>query len=167
LIIVAGGKTWRVLGGTSESERQHVQGRVRAAVDAQVVNGGKHQGGAPYGYVVVDGGPHPNPREAAEGYRLRVLASDELSAEVVRRIFAGYLAGHGDQGDVVEADVRERVFQAKFVDRVRPVLGGDAKRSGVARGGRPGGGAPIRARSVAWLRCHQNLLASRCSVPAI
>jgi DNA invertase Pin-like site-specific DNA recombinase len=57
-----------VLGGMSESERQHVQVRVRAAMDAQVVNEGRHQGGrAPYGYVVVDGGPHPNPRKAAEG----------------------------------------------------------------------------------------------------
>ncbi len=67
-----------VLGGMSESERQHVQARVRAAMDAQVLNEGRHQGGrAPYGYVVVDGGPHPNPRKAAEGYRLRVLAIDE------------------------------------------------------------------------------------------
>ena len=55
-----------VLGGMSESERQHVQARVRAAKDAQVVNEGRHQGGrAPYGYMVVDGGPHPNPRKAA------------------------------------------------------------------------------------------------------
>ncbi|WP_086829000.1 recombinase family protein [Allokutzneria sp. NRRL B-24872] len=87
-----------VLGGMSESERQHVQARVRAAMDAQVLNEGRHQGGrAPYGYVVVDGGPHPNPRKAAEGYRLRVLAIDEPSAEVVRRIFAEYLSGKGDR----------------------------------------------------------------------
>ncbi|MGH3537364.1 MAG: recombinase family protein, partial [Pseudonocardiaceae bacterium] len=79
-----------VLGGMSESERQHVQARVRAAMDAQVVNEGRHKGGrAPYGYTVIDGGPHPNPRKAAEGYRLRVLAIDDGSAEVVRRIFAG------------------------------------------------------------------------------
>ncbi|WP_158890886.1 recombinase family protein [Amycolatopsis anabasis] len=87
-----------VLGGMSESERQHVQARVRAAMDAQVINEGRHQGGrAPYGYVVVDGGPHPNPRKAAEGFRLRVLAIDELAAEVVRRIFAAYLDGRGDR----------------------------------------------------------------------
>ncbi|MQA12471.1 MAG: recombinase family protein [Pseudonocardiaceae bacterium] len=87
-----------VLGGMSESERQHVQARVRAAMDAQVLNEGRHQGGrAPYGYQVVDGGPHPNPRKAAEGYRLRVLAIDEVSAEVVRRIFAEYLDGNGDR----------------------------------------------------------------------
>ncbi|MFD5823885.1 recombinase family protein [Lentzea sp. NPDC060358] len=87
-----------VLGGMSESERQHVQARVRAAMDAQVVNEGRHQGGrAPYGYVVVDGGPHPNPRKSAEGYRLRVLAVDDSAAEAVRRIFADYLGG--DLGD--------------------------------------------------------------------
>lgn len=87
-----------VLGGMSESERQHVQARVRAAMDAQVLNEGRHQGGrAPYGYVTVDGGPHPNPRKAAEGYRLRMLAIDEPSAEVVRRIFAEYLSGRGDR----------------------------------------------------------------------
>ncbi|WP_188989414.1 recombinase family protein [Saccharopolyspora thermophila] len=87
-----------MLGGMSESERQHVQARVRAAMDAQVLNEGRHQGGrAPYGYNVVDGGPHPNPRKAAEGYRLRVLEIDEQAAEVVRRIFAEYLSGKGDR----------------------------------------------------------------------
>ncbi|WP_121007216.1 recombinase family protein [Saccharothrix australiensis] len=87
-----------VLGGMSESERQHVQARVRAAMDAQVLNEGRHQGGrAPYGYETVDGGPHPNPRKAMEGYRLRVLAVDEGSAWVVRRIFAEYLSGRGDR----------------------------------------------------------------------
>ncbi len=87
-----------VLGGMSESERQHVQARVRAAMDAQVINEGRHQGGrAPYGYQVVDAGPHPNPRKAAEGYRLRVLTIDEASADVVRRIFTEYLNGKGDR----------------------------------------------------------------------
>jgi Recombinase/Recombinase zinc beta ribbon domain len=87
-----------LLGGMSESERQHVQARVRAAMDAQVVNEGRYQGGrAPYGYVIVDAGPHPNPRKAAEGYRLRVLALDPEAAEVVQRIFAEYLDGKGDR----------------------------------------------------------------------
>ncbi|HEY0690955.1 MAG TPA: recombinase family protein [Kribbella sp.] len=90
-----------VLGGMSESERQHVQARVRTAMDAQVVNEGRHQGGrAPYGYVVVDAGPHPNPRKAVEGYRLRVLAVEDASAQVVRRIFAEYLDGRGDRAIV-------------------------------------------------------------------
>ena len=46
---------------------------------------------------MADGGPHPNPRKAAEGYRLRILAIDDSSAEVVRRIFAEYLEGRGDR----------------------------------------------------------------------
>jgi DNA invertase Pin-like site-specific DNA recombinase len=87
-----------VLGGMSESERQHVQARVRAAMDTQVVNEGRHQGGRPpHGYAVADAGPHPNPRKAAEGFRLRVLVIDEPAAEAVRRIFADYLAGFGDR----------------------------------------------------------------------
>jgi DNA invertase Pin-like site-specific DNA recombinase len=85
-----------VLGGMSESERQHVQARVRAAMDAQVRKEGRHQGGrAPYGYVVADGGRHPNPKKAADGFRLRVLAIESAAAEVVRRIFAAYLDGDG------------------------------------------------------------------------
>jgi hypothetical protein len=57
-----------VLGGMSESERQHVQARVRAAMDAQVINEGRHQGGrTPYGYKVVDGGPPPEPPKGCGG----------------------------------------------------------------------------------------------------
>ncbi|TCC48032.1 recombinase family protein [Kribbella capetownensis] len=85
-----------ITGGLSKSERQHVQRRVRAAMAAQVVMDGRYQGGrAPYGYVVVDAGPHPNPRKAQEGYRLRVLAVDEDAAAVVERMFELYLGGLG------------------------------------------------------------------------
>ena len=45
--------------------------------------------------MVVDGGPHPNPRKAAEGYRLRRLAIEEPAAKVVRRIFSRFLEGEG------------------------------------------------------------------------
>lgn len=87
-----------VLGGMSQSERQHVQARVRAAMDAQVLDEGRHQGGRPpYGYEIVDGGAHPNPRKAAEGHRLRVLVLDPPAATVVRRIYAEYLDGRGDR----------------------------------------------------------------------
>ncbi|MBH0779380.1 recombinase family protein [Nocardia bovistercoris] len=87
-----------MLGGMSESERQHVQKRTRAGMDAQVLNEGRHQGGrAPYGYVTVDGPPHPNPSRAAAGLRLRILVIDEPAAEVVRRIFREYLQDRGDR----------------------------------------------------------------------
>jgi hypothetical protein len=60
-----------ITGGLSKSERQHVQQRVRAAMAAQVLIDGKHQGGrAPYGYVVVDAGPHP-----IRGRRRRAIGS--------------------------------------------------------------------------------------------
>ncbi|MGY2126622.1 hypothetical protein ACW9HJ_34715 [Nocardia gipuzkoensis] len=55
-----------MLGGLSESERQHVQQRTRASMDAQVLNEGRHQGGRPpYGYIVVDVLSHPNPQRSA------------------------------------------------------------------------------------------------------
>ena len=45
----------------------------------------------PYGYVVVDGRPHPNPRKAAEGYRL--LALDDIATGVVPPLSASTSAG--------------------------------------------------------------------------
>lgn len=63
---------------------------------AQVLIDGRYQGGrAPYGYLVADGGPHPHPRKALEGHRLKVLVIDEFAAGTVRRIFDLYLQGWG------------------------------------------------------------------------
>ncbi|MFC9689048.1 recombinase family protein [Kribbella sp. NPDC056951] len=98
-----------ITGGLSKSERQHVQKRVRAAMAAQVLIDGRFQGGrAPYGYRVVDGGPHPHPKKAAEGQRLRVMVVDEFAAAVVRRIFEMYLDGWGRKA-IVEQLNREGV----------------------------------------------------------
>ncbi|MFI8975158.1 recombinase family protein [Nocardia asteroides] len=86
-----------MLGGLSESERQHVQQRTRASMNAQVLNEGRHQGGRPpYGYLVVDGPPHPNPNRAADNLKLRILSVDALAAPVVQRIFRAYIDGRGD-----------------------------------------------------------------------
>ncbi len=72
-----------MLGGLSESERQHVQQRTRASMNAQVLNEGRHQGGrAPYGYLVVDGPPHPNPNRAADNLKLRILSIDTATAPI-------------------------------------------------------------------------------------
>lgn len=61
---------------------------------AQAQTEGRFLGGRPpYGYLLIDAGPHPNPARAAEGRRLHALAIDEPAAAVVRRIFAGYLGG--------------------------------------------------------------------------
>ena len=36
------------------------------------------------GSAVVDAGPHPNPRKAAEGYRPRVLAVEDAPPHAIR-----------------------------------------------------------------------------------
>ena len=57
---------------------------------------GRYLGGRPpYGYRLIDAGPHPNPAKAADGKRLHILAIDEYAAAVVQRIFAEFLAGFG------------------------------------------------------------------------
>ena len=87
-----------MLGGLSESVRQHVQQRTRASMDAQVLNEGGHQGGRPpFGYLVVDEPPHPNPNRAADGLELRILSIDTATAPIVQRIYRDYLAGSGDK----------------------------------------------------------------------
>jgi hypothetical protein len=73
-------------------------------------SGGKAQlegrflgGRPPYGYRLVDAGPHPNPAKAADGKRLHALAPDPNTADVVARIFAEYLSGAGAEGDCGDA----------------------------------------------------------------
>ena len=80
----------------SKGERNRVKIRVRSAMAAQAQVEGRFLGGRPpYGYLLVDVGPHPNPAKAADGKRLHALAPDPQTAHVVRRIFAEYLAGRG------------------------------------------------------------------------
>lgn len=81
-------------GGMSRGERQRVQERVRLGMAAQVETQGRYQGGRPpFGYTAEPYAPHPNPRKAAEGYRMKRLVVVPEHAEVVRRIFAEFLAG--------------------------------------------------------------------------
>jgi site-specific DNA recombinase len=85
-----------VFGGMSKGERNRIKIRVKAAMAAQAKDEGRFLGGGPpYGYVIVDIGPHPNPAKAADGKRLHALALDPEAAAVVCRIFAEFLAGHG------------------------------------------------------------------------
>ena len=85
-----------VFGGMSKGERNRVKIRVRSAMAAQAQVEGRFLGGRPpYGYLIIDVGPHPNPAKAADGKRLHALAPDPQTADVVRRIFAEYLAGRG------------------------------------------------------------------------
>ncbi|MGW9205648.1 recombinase family protein [Embleya sp. NPDC055664] len=85
-----------VFGGMSKGERSRIQLRVRAAMAAQARIEGRFLGGRPpYGYRLVDAGPHPHPAKAAEGRRLHRLEPDPDTAPVVVWIFTEYLAGRG------------------------------------------------------------------------
>ncbi len=68
-------------GSLSKGERNRIRVRIRAAMAAQAQMEGRYLGGRPpYGYVLIDAGPHPNPAKAADGKRLYVLAKDEPAA---------------------------------------------------------------------------------------
>jgi site-specific DNA recombinase len=85
-----------VFGGMSKGERNCVKIRVRTAMAAQAQIEGRFLGGRPpYGYVIVDAGPHPNPAKAADGKRMHKLDLDPETAHVVRRIFAEFIGGCG------------------------------------------------------------------------
>nr|MDT0664792.1 recombinase family protein [Micromonospora sp. DSM 115978] len=85
-----------VFGGMSKGERNRVKIRVRASMAAQARVEGRFLGGRPpYGYRLVDLGPHPNPSKAADGRQLHGLALDETAAPIVVRIFVEFLRGRG------------------------------------------------------------------------
>ncbi len=79
-------------GGMSKGERNRIKVRVRSAMASQAAIEGRFLGGRPpYGYLLGDAGPHPNPSKAANGQRLRRLKVDPIAAPVVQRIFDEYL----------------------------------------------------------------------------
>lgn len=81
-----------VFGGLSKGERNRIKIRVRSSMAAITATEGRFLGGRPpYGYKLVDAGPHPNPAKAADGKRMRRLVIDEFAATVVQRIFAEFL----------------------------------------------------------------------------
>jgi site-specific DNA recombinase len=85
-----------VFGGMSKGERNRIKIRVKAAMGAQAKDEGRFLGGRPpYGYLIADAGPHPNPAKAADGKRLHRLDLDPGAAPVVKRIFAEFIAGRG------------------------------------------------------------------------
>lgn len=83
------------LGIQSKREITRTRIRVRTAMAAQVRDQGRYLGGRPpYGYRLVDAGPHPNRAHAAWGRRARRLEPDPDTAPMVTWIFAQRLAGH-------------------------------------------------------------------------
>ncbi|MDQ2874647.1 MAG: recombinase family protein [Actinomycetota bacterium] len=88
-------KTMTELGLSSKREVVRTSIRVRTAMMVQTREQGRYLGGRPpYGYRLVDAGPHPNKAHAAWGRRAHRLDPDPATAPTVRWIFAQRLAGH-------------------------------------------------------------------------
>jgi len=85
-----------LFGGMSKGERARIQMRVRTAMSALAQDTNRYLGGRPpYGYRLVDAGPHPNPAKASLGQRLHRLEPDPATSSVVERIYRMYADGAG------------------------------------------------------------------------
>lgn len=85
-----------VFGGMSKGERTRIKLRVQTAMSDMAEREGRFLGGRPpYGYRLAKVGPHLNPEKAAAGIQLHQLEPDPVTAPVVGRIFAMYVAGAG------------------------------------------------------------------------
>ncbi len=85
-----------MFGGISKGERNRIKIRVRSSMAALAQMEGRFLGGRPpYGYLLKDLGPHPNPTKAFDGKRLHGLEPDPNTGPVVVRIFAEFIAGKG------------------------------------------------------------------------
>jgi DNA invertase Pin-like site-specific DNA recombinase len=83
-----------LLGVHSRREVSRARFRTTVAMHAQAQLQGRHLGGRPpYGYMLVDAGPHPNRAHAQWGRRLHRLEPDPATAPTVRWIFDQRLAG--------------------------------------------------------------------------
>ncbi|MEJ7705035.1 MAG: recombinase family protein [Geodermatophilaceae bacterium] len=97
----------QVLGAQSQREVVRSRHRTLAAMTAQTVEQGRFLGGRPpYGYRLVDAGPHPNRAHAAWGRRRQRLDPDPVTARHVRWIFAERLAGRSVAGIARELNER-------------------------------------------------------------
>jgi site-specific DNA recombinase len=116
-----------VFGGMSKGERNRIKIRVKAAMGAQAKDEGRFLGGRPpYGYLIGDAGPHPNPARAADGKRLHKLELDPETAAVVQRIFAEFIGGSGTYA-IAEGLTRDGIPSPSAHDPVR-----NPHRSGIA-----------------------------------
>lgn len=85
-----------LFGGMAKGERQRIRARTKSSMQALASNTNRHLGGRPpYGYKLIDVGPHPHPGKAAAGLRAHQLALDEVTAPYVQRIFDLYASGEG------------------------------------------------------------------------
>lgn len=106
-------------GGMSKGERNRIKTRVRSAMASQAAVEGRFLGGRPpYGYVLADAGPHPNPGKAAIGQRLHLLAPDPIAAPVVARIFDEFIGGKGLYA-IAEGLTADGILSPSAHDRAR------------------------------------------------
>lgn len=83
-----------LFGGMSKGERSRIRKRTRTAMYEIARHTDLHLGGRPpYGYMLIDAGPHANRSKAAAGARAHRLAPDPTTAPVVQRIFVLRAAG--------------------------------------------------------------------------
>lgn len=109
----------KMLGHQSEREVLRNRSRTTAAMAAQVREQGRMQGGRPpYGYQLVDAGPHPNVVHAMWGRRQRRLDIDPVTAPHVRWIFARRLEGFS-QAAIARMLNERRVPSPGAYDRIR------------------------------------------------
>jgi site-specific DNA recombinase len=95
------------LGERARREVARARHRTTAAMRAQARDQGRYLGGRPpYGYRLVDAGPHPNAAHAAWGRRLQRLDPDPATADTVRWIFAQRLTGRSLAG--IARDLNDR-----------------------------------------------------------
>ncbi|GAA0682220.1 hypothetical protein GCM10010193_39930 [Kitasatospora atroaurantiaca] len=84
-----------LLGILAKREVTRARIRVRSAMTVQARDQGRYLGGRPpYGYRLVDAGPHPNRAWALRGVRIRRLDVDPECGPIVRWIFIQRLGGH-------------------------------------------------------------------------
>ena len=97
----------QVLAAQSQREVVRSRHRTMAAMTAQTIEQGRYMGGRPpYGYRLVDAGPHPNQAHAGWGRRCRRLDPDPDTALHVRWMFAARLAGRSVAGIARELNER-------------------------------------------------------------
>jgi site-specific DNA recombinase len=88
-----------MLGHQSEREVLRNRFRTSAAMAAQIREQGRNLGGRPpYGYRLVDAGPHPKAMHAGWGRRQHRLDVDPVTAPTVRWMFASRLEGMSAAG---------------------------------------------------------------------
>ncbi|MFE2185067.1 hypothetical protein [Streptomyces sp. NPDC059455] len=84
-----------LLGILSKREIARARVRVRSAMTVQTRDQGRYLGGRPpYGYRLVDAGPHPNRALARRGLRIQRLDIDPYCGPIVSWIFTQRLARH-------------------------------------------------------------------------